>query len=207
MSTIDDAGAVAPDLIVPLVGFRQWRLTAGALESMYDGSSWPEVASPLGATGGTAPTRCRSRTAAAACTRYYDPCPRTASAATPDLIGGALVVWGKIEAHMYGMRGKHAGIVALELPLSRGRKRRAVIEVANLLGVPAVPHRSLKTIALEHGEVLRPALRPKKTLTRAANVWARNGPLITRTGQRVVAGKRCPGTLQSVNGTKGAART
>ena len=107
---------------------------------------------------------------------YYDPCPRTASAATPDLIGGAVVVWGRIEAHIYGMRGEHARIVALELPLSRGRKRRAVIEAAELLGVPAVPHRSLKAVALEHGAVLQPALRPKKTVTRAANVWSRYGP-------------------------------
>jgi hypothetical protein len=52
-----------------------------------------------------------------------------------------------------------------------------VIEAAELLGVPAVPHRSLKPVALEHGEVLAPALRPKKTLTRAANVWNRLGPV------------------------------
>ncbi|HEY1512074.1 MAG TPA: hypothetical protein VGF93_23915 [Solirubrobacteraceae bacterium] len=107
---------------------------------------------------------------------YYEPCPRTASAATSDLIGGAVVFWGRIEAHMYGMRGERARIVALELPLSRGSKRRAVVEAAERLGVPAVPHRSLKAVALEHGEVLAPALRPKKTLTRAANVWTRNGP-------------------------------
>jgi hypothetical protein len=108
---------------------------------------------------------------------YYDPCPRTASATTPDLIGGAVVVWGRIEAHIYGMRGRHARIVALELPLSRGRKRRAVIEATERLGVPAVPHRSLRAVAREHGEILSPALRPKKTLTRAANVWTRVGPI------------------------------
>jgi predicted nuclease with RNAse H fold len=107
---------------------------------------------------------------------YYDPCPRTASTGTSDLIGGAVVVWGRIEAHIYGMRGKHARIVAVELPLSRGRKWRAVTEQAERLGVQAVPHRSLKARALEHGEVLDRALRPKKTLTRAANVWARNAP-------------------------------
>ncbi len=86
------------------------------------------------------------------------------------------MIWGRIEAHIYGMRGKHARIVAVELPLSRGRKRRTVIEAAKRIGVPVVPHRSLKAVALEHGAELGPALRPKKTLTRAANVWARNGP-------------------------------
>jgi hypothetical protein len=49
-----------------------------------------------------------------------------AGAVAPDLI--VPLVWGKIEAHMYGMRGRHARVVALELRLSRGRKRRAVIE-------------------------------------------------------------------------------
>ena len=143
---------------------------------MYDGSSWPGGCFTAACDRGHSPDEVPVKDCSCGVYAYYDPCPRTASAATPDLIGGAVVVWGKIEAHMYGMRGKHARIVALELPLSRGRKRRAVIEAASLLGVPAVPHRSLKTIALEHGEVLRPTLRPKKTLTRAANVWARNGP-------------------------------
>ena len=143
---------------------------------MYGGSSWPGGCVTAACDRGHSPDEVPVKDCSCGVYAYYDPCPRTASAATPDLIGGAVIVWGKIEAHMYGMRGKHARIVALELPLSRGRKRRAVIEAASLLGVPAVPHRSLKTIALEHGEVLRPTLRPKKTLTRAANVWARNGP-------------------------------
>ena len=108
---------------------------------------------------------------------YYDPCPRTASTATPDLIGGVAVLWGRIEAHIYGLRGEHAAaIIAFELPLSRGRKRRAVVEAAERVAVPVVPHHSLKALALEHGAPLQPALRPKKTLTRASNVWARNGP-------------------------------
>jgi hypothetical protein len=81
------------------------------------------------------------------------------------------------EPHIYGMRGKHARIVALELPLSHARKRRAVIEAGERVGVPVVPHRSLKAVALDYGAVLQPSLRPKKTLTRAANVWARNGPV------------------------------
>lgn len=87
------------------------------------------------------------------------------------------MTWGRIEAHIYGMRGEHARIVAVELPLSRWRKRRAVIAAAERIGVPVVGHRSLKAVALQHGAELQPALRPKKTLTRAANVWARNGPV------------------------------
>jgi len=34
----------------------------------------------------------------------YDPCPRTASAATRDLVGGAVVMWGRVELHGTGLR-------------------------------------------------------------------------------------------------------
>jgi hypothetical protein len=177
VSALEHADGVAPDLIIPLAGFRQWRLTAEALTSMYDGTPWPDGRLTASCDRGHPPEDVPAKDCSCGVYAYYEPCPRTASAATPDLIGGAVVVWGRIEAHIYGMRGKHARIVALELPLTRGRKRRAVIETADLLEVPAVPHRSLKLIAFEHGEVLPPALRPKKTLTRAANVWARTGPV------------------------------
>jgi len=168
---------LAPDLIVPLVGFRQWRLASGGLASVYDGAPWPDGCLSARCDRGHSPEQAPANECSCGVYAYYDPCPRTASAGTADLIGGAVVVWGRIEAHMYGMRGRHARIVALELPLTRGRKRRAVIETAESLGVPAVPHRMLKAVALEHGEVLAPALRPKKTLSRAANVWARQGPV------------------------------
>jgi len=177
MNALDPAAAVAPDLAVALVGFRQWRLADGVPTSMYDGAPWPEGSITASCNRGHGLGEVPAKDCTCGVYAYYDPCPRTASAATPDLIGGAVVVWGRIEAHIYGLRGEHARIIALELPLSRGRKRLAVIEAAELLGVPAVPHRSLKAVALEHGEVLAPAFRPKKTLTRAANVWARNGPV------------------------------
>jgi hypothetical protein len=176
MNTLEHADGLAPDLIVPLVGFRQWHLANGVLTSMYDRALWPQDGVTARCDRGHSSAEVPAKDCSCGVYAYYDPCPRTASAATSDLIGGAVVLWGRIEAHIYGMRGKHARIVALELPLSRGRKRRAVIEAAERVGVPAVPHRSLKAAALEHGAVLQPALRPKKTLTRAANVWARNGP-------------------------------
>lgn len=176
MSTLEHAGGVAPDLIVPLVGYRQWRLVGGLLTSAYDGAPWPDGSITARCDRGHGPAEVPAKDCSCGVYAYYDPCPRTASAATPDLIGGAVVVWGQIEAHIYGMRGRHAKIIGLELPLSRGRKRRTVVDAAERVGVPVVPHRSLKAVALEHGAVLQPSLRPKKTLTRAANVWARNGP-------------------------------
>jgi hypothetical protein len=167
---------VAPDLVVPLVGFRQWRLMDGLLTAVYDGAPWPDGQITARCERGHGSDEVPVKDCTCGVYAYYDPCPRTASAATADLIGGAVLLWGRIEAHAYGMRGKHARIITLELPIWHGRKWHTVIEAAERLGVPAVPHRSLKCAALEHGEVLRPALRPKKTVTRATNVWARNGP-------------------------------
>jgi len=177
MNLLEHAGDLAPDLVVPIIGYRQWRMTGGGLTSMYDGAPWAEAQMTARCDRGHSASEVPAKACSCGVYAYYDPCPRTASAGTVDLIGGAVVVWGRIEAHAYGLRGKHARIVALELPLSRGRKRRAVIETAELLGVEAVPHRSLKNVALEHGAVLQPALRPKKTVTRAANVWSRYGPV------------------------------
>lgn len=42
MNTLEHADGPAPDLIVPLVGFRQWRLANGVLTSMYDRAAWPQ---------------------------------------------------------------------------------------------------------------------------------------------------------------------
>jgi hypothetical protein len=79
---------------------------------------------------------------------------------TSDLLSGAVILWGRIEIHATGMRAEHARIVGLALPLSRGRKRGAVIEAAECLGIPAVPHRQLTAVALAHGKPLQRSLRP-----------------------------------------------
>ncbi len=143
----------APDLIAPVVGYRQWRLDSSGLRSMLCDEPWREA---------TLTARCRARThlgeAAApsnvcSCGVYawYRPCPRTASAGSADLVSGAVVLWGHVELHAVGMRGQFCRVVALALPLSRGRKRNGVREVAERLGVPAVAHRTLPTIATTHG--------------------------------------------------------
>jgi hypothetical protein len=155
------ARSPAPDLVVPVVGFRQWRLHDGLLRSLYSEAQWPSA---------VITARCPRRdhdprdVPASHCTcgiyAYYDPCPRTASAATPDFVAGAVVLWGALELHATGMRAEHARIVALELPLSRGRKRRAVTEIAERLSVAAVKHRKLRAATATHGLPLQRALRP-----------------------------------------------
>ena len=158
----------APDLIEPIIGFRHWRLVDGALTSMFSQTPW--AASEITArcpVGRHDPARTPSPACTCGIYAYYEPCPRTASATTRDLVGGAVVVWGRVEAHATGVRAEHARIVGLDLPLMRGPKRRDVMRVADRLGVPVSAHRKLRTVALTHGSPLPASLRPPLTRSRA----------------------------------------
>jgi hypothetical protein len=153
----------APDLIAPVIGFRQWRLIDDGLSSLTREVRWP---------GGTLTARCdagghgHEPPPAADCScgiyAWYAPSPRTASAGTPDYVTGAVVLWGAIELHATGMRAERCRIVALALPLSRWRKRDRLLRVARRLEVPAVPHRALWTVARDHGATIPRALRPPR---------------------------------------------
>jgi hypothetical protein len=162
----------APDLIEPIVGFRHWRLLDGEVRSMFSQTPWVTAEMTARCRGGEHDP---AQTPSPGCTcgiyAYYDPCPRTASAMTHDLIGGAVVVWGRVEAHATGVRAEHARIVGLDLPLTRTRKRRAVREIAERFAVPAVAHRKLKPLALAHGSPLPAALRPPRQRRPVDDGW------------------------------------
>ncbi|MEP6953410.1 MAG: hypothetical protein ABI950_05025 [Solirubrobacteraceae bacterium] len=91
---------------------------------------------------------------------WYDPPARSASAATAELVAGAVALWGRLELHAQGMRAEHAVLVALALPLSRGGKRRRLVAAAGALGVPAVGARQLAATAGAHGEPIARWMRP-----------------------------------------------
>jgi hypothetical protein len=157
-------GAAAPDLIHAVIGFRQWRLRDGELWSLHAEDRWGKgllTAHCLGEDAHDDPAPHNGCT----CGFYawYAPTPRTASAATPDLVAGAVALWGRLELHAQGMRAQHAMVVALALPLSWGAKRRRLLDVAGALEVTAVPARRLKRAALEHGDVIPRSMRPPDT--------------------------------------------
>ena len=161
----------APDLIEPIIGFRHWRLVDGALRSMFSTTPW--AASEMIARcplGDHDPAETPARGCTCGIYAYYDPCPRTASLMTRDLVGGAVVVWGRLEAHATGVRAEHARIVGLDLPPTRGRKRRMVTQIAERLGVPLIAHRELEAVALAHGSPLPASLRPPRSRSRTAAV-------------------------------------
>jgi hypothetical protein len=83
----------APDLIEPVIGYRQWRVAEGGLVSIACDEVWREP---------TLDARCRvgghpqetSPVSGCSCGvhAWYAPCPRTASAPTRDYVAGAVVL-------------------------------------------------------------------------------------------------------------------
>lgn len=76
-----------------------------------------------------------------------------------------------MELHGTGLRAEHAEIVALELPLSLGAKRRSVLEITDRLGAVALPHRRLRSVAREHGVPLDRSLRPPRVREPVLTPW------------------------------------
>jgi hypothetical protein len=151
----------APDLITAVIGFRQWRLCGDELWSFRADEPWRR---------GVQSARCGTHdhpAPANGCTcgiyAWYSPPPRGASAMTPDLVAGAVALWGQIELHAHGMRAQYAMVVALALPFSWGAKRRRIRAAAEALDVPAVPAHRLRATALAHGDVIPRRMRPPDT--------------------------------------------
>jgi hypothetical protein len=151
----------APDLVEPVVGFRHWRLSGDGLRSMFRPVEWqgPEMRARC-LQGKHDPRPAPHKACSCGIYAYYDLCPLTASVMTSDLIAGVVIVWGTLELHSDGMRASNARIVGLSLPIARGAKRQALAEMAERLGVPAVPHRKLRGVGAEHGRPLQRSLRP-----------------------------------------------
>jgi hypothetical protein len=151
----------APDLIDPVIGFRQWRLTDAGLCSLRWDEVWDEPTRVAGCRASGHPDR-SAPAGECSCGIYawYAPSPRTASAA--DYVTGAVVLWGAIELHATGMRAQHCRIVALALPFSRWAKRERLVDTARRLGVPAVPYRRLSRLAGDHGASIPREMRPPR---------------------------------------------
>jgi hypothetical protein len=181
--TADEPPTVeAPDLIEPVIGFRQWRLADDGLLSVAFDHRWTQPTLVARCLMDSHPQE-DSPVSACSCGvhAWYEPCSRIESAPTRNYVAGAVVMWGAIELHGSGMRAQYCRIVALALPLSRWRKRRRVLDIAGRLGVPAVRHRDLLTVARRHGVRVAPELRPS-----VDPIGSAQGPggLVARTGTR-----------------------
>ena len=150
----------APDLVDPLLGYRQWRLHGGLLCSPFKDYTWGRGINAARCTlGASHSDPAPGHECTCGLHAWYRPCPRLGYA-TPDLVAGAVALWGDVELHPTGLRAQYATIIALALPLARTAKRRRVVDVAASLEVDAVPARELKTVALNHAAPIPSELAP-----------------------------------------------
>jgi hypothetical protein len=162
--------SVAPDLIAPVVGFRNWRImregpTRGELSSPFIPIAWTEpvlraecrrfeCAEDLLEAPHAAP----EPSCACGICAYHTP---TADFSKVDQFGvsGIVTAWGRIVVDGEGIRVEQARIVALGLN-SRWTRRhqRAVMGVADRLGVDLVDLSDLGAAGRDYGDTLPPSL-------------------------------------------------
>jgi hypothetical protein len=163
------AASLVPDLIEPVIGYREWVMIGDELLSPLARTRWD--AGPMRAeclarcrrAGGLwrrpSPHRGPAPDSDCVCGIYALFVPHDRRGRDPlALVRGAVVVWGRIEVHGgAGMRAEFARIVALALPSSPSRPG-PVLRVAQLLGVEAVRAEHLTQAAAAHGQPLPPSL-------------------------------------------------
>lgn len=147
----------APDLIEPLVGFRNWRVIDGSLTSPHTGVAWHEPI--LCARCLSEPERHRAPEPGCDCgvSAYHDPQERFS---TVDFRGvsGIVSLWGRVELHDDRVRAEFARVEALAT-YSRwsGRQRQAVADVAAELGADLVDLHEQADAAELYGAAVAPA--------------------------------------------------
>ena len=166
-----DDGFDAPDLIEPVVGFREWVLIGDELSSPLARTVWG--AEPVEAECLPGPRR--------AFGLWKRPAEHLGPAPDPEcvcgiyalfaperprhrdrlaVVRGAVALWGRIAVEERGMRAEFARIVALAIPASPRGADAPIRRAAERLGVEAVPARRLPEAALAYGRPLPPSLWP-----------------------------------------------
>jgi hypothetical protein len=166
-STVDSQ---APDLIEPIVGFRNWRIFAGGptaaeLSSPYFPVAWtdPVLHAECRRFGSAdallaAPHAAPDRDCGCGICAYH---ASTGEFSKVDFRGvsGIVTVWGTIDVDRNGMRAEYARVEALAIYQRWTRRQReAVSEVANGLGVDLVELGELEALAAGYGELLPASL-------------------------------------------------
>jgi hypothetical protein len=167
-----DAGVeVAPEVGLPVIGYREWVLIGDEILSPLARTPWreavmraeclPSCRAARGLWRGATRHPGPAPDPACVCGIYalFEP-PRRRGRERLALVHGAVALSGRIEVHRRGMRAELARIVALGLPSARRAPYDALVRVADRLEVDAVPPRELETVALAHGRPLAPALIP-----------------------------------------------
>jgi hypothetical protein len=150
--------APAPDLIEPVVGFRNWRVIDGVLTSPYSAVAWREPV--LCARCLSAPHHAPAPGCDCGVSAYHDPQLRFS---TVDFRGvsGIVSMWGRLEVHDDRIRAEFARVEALAFHERwSARQRHAVAAVAAELGADLIGLDEQPEAASSYGAVLTPSLMP-----------------------------------------------
>jgi hypothetical protein len=160
----------APDLVAPVVGFRDWRILDGQFYSRHLPVVWseplmaarcrPQAGARFMASTDPAPHRAPGPDCSCGVYAYYRP---TGDAPLVDVraVSGIVTVWGNVETHADGMRAEFARVEAIAV-YSRwpSWKRDEVRAAAETIGVDLVDQDELEAAAARYGEPMPAALIP-----------------------------------------------
>jgi hypothetical protein len=155
----------APDLVVPVVAFRAWRIVDGRLLSPYipcrwDGAVMHAECYPANRTLQfgrgwlDAPHDPPHRDCQCGIYAYFGPGMQTYYGEF-EWVEGIVTVWGRLEAHRGGLRAEHARVCALA-------RRPGIDAIAGELSVDVVEREDLETAAPRYGVPLPPSLVPAR---------------------------------------------
>ena len=160
------AALEAPDVIAPVVGFRDWRIIDERLCSPRTGLVWIDRVMRAECRPRTAEDFVRDthRAPGHGCScglhAYYE-ASEEASKVDWRGVSGIVTVWGRIEAHVAGMRAEYARVEALGVYRRWTRRQKdAVTTVAADLGIDLFELGELPQAAQRYGAPLPPALVP-----------------------------------------------
>jgi hypothetical protein len=211
--------SAAPDLIQPIIGYRQWRVIAGAdgAPTLHSGgiggSPWePGVnhaackLTQLSESGAYSPKPSVTQSAErphqapghdCACGLYGMHALREPE--DPTLPTGAIQAWGRIEVHPGGFRAEYARVVVLGLPVQPASEE-AIAEVeaaAARYGVRCVEADLVEQAALELSRPVPADLRPRYEDRYEHERSPGAAPL--EVGQSLSAMHRSASTLSAIN--------
>ncbi|HEX4717382.1 MAG TPA: hypothetical protein VH300_02560 [Thermoleophilaceae bacterium] len=182
--------AHAPDLIEPVVGFRDWRVVDGQLSSRHLPMMWTEPTAhaecyPIGGYEFASELDPQPHTApgvGCSCGIYAWHQPQ-GEFAIVDVRGvsGIVTLWGTLQAYADGVRAEYARVEALGVySLWTKAKKELVTEIAASLGADVVDHDRLSEVSRDYGqpvpaellpaEVTQPRRRFRFRLSRGASV-------------------------------------
>jgi hypothetical protein len=164
-STASELAARAPDLLQPVVGFRDWRVTGDGLESPRTGTVWGSrviqaTCHPRNVEDFVLPPHEAPHPACNCGVHASHRLNDQAAKVDYRGVSGIVSLWGLIQVHDEGMRAQYARVEALGVYARWTRRQRdAVLEVADRLGCDLVELGDLAEAAARYGAPLPEVLR------------------------------------------------